>query len=314
MKKITEKQMLILLIIFLLLSWIGIFTTNFLLILFIIPALVFLVKWLKARKQRLSQKGSKEISSSVAKNNVEQINKANSVNINSESSKSSSTVKISEPRKFPESFSVDGDFYELKYKYDEVSIVGSQYIDGAEQRIKNLNINSLVIIYREEDNPKDPKAVAVCEMENGKKYKLGYLPKSSRLYDMFNDFADRGEHVSIKIDENHPGYFKLGFYKIVSNRKDRTKNLNSKTFSLTGTKNNEIQSTISYADVGEELSYDYDYEKDKYFVEASAGTIGYIPKNKEELVENSDNIEMYIDEINENDEGIYSVKVELFYD
>lgn len=223
------------------------------------------------------------------------------------------TSKSHKDTQFAKSFKLDGDLFELRYDYDEVKIVGTQYIDGAEKRLKELNSDSCIVVYREEDNPKDPKTVVICEMENGVDYKLGYLSKSSNLYDMFNDFKDRGEFVLIKVDEKFSGCFKLGFYKKVSNKKHRIKNKQSKIFTLTGTRNSDIQSAISYADVGDELSYDFDYEKDKYYVEASFDKIGYIPKSQEELIENADDIEMYIDDITENDNGIYSVKVEMYY-
>lgn len=242
--------------------------------------------------------------------NTEKVNTSNEVSTceNTENS------KHAEIRKFPEELSIDGDYFGLRYKYDNVHIVGSQYIEGAEQRINELNTSSFVIISREDDNPKDSRAAVISVMKKGVDYKLGYLQKNSQLYEMFNDFEDRDEPVLAKVDENNPGHFRLGFYKQTSSKKDRLKNSNSKIFTLTGVKNENIQASIACTEVGEELSYDYDYEKDKYYVDSRYGNIGYIPKSQVEIIEDSENIEMYISKITENDDGIYSVKVEMFYD
>lgn len=287
-------------------------------LLFIILCIIFLIQFIisKTRKKNKKDPVAKTEHQEDIQNNFQfdeiAPNSENENNYDTIDDNPSEIVK----NNFNSDFVVDGLHYVLKYEYDDITIVGSSYIEGATEKINELTVNSHIFISPDENNPHDNHAIKIFQMSYGNEILLGYLKRDSRLYEMANDFFERDEHVSIKVDENHKGKFKLGFYKIEYPQeyldiKNSNKKVNS--FKLSGTRNEEIQSSIEFSMIGEELELLYDYEKEKNYLEASSGNIGYIPKNKEEFIDELENFSIYISDIQENDEGIYSVKVELFY-
>ena len=287
-------------------------------LLFIILCIVFLIQFIINKTRKKNEKNSvakteyhENIQNNFQLNEITP-NLENKITCDAKDDISNEIVK----NNFNNDFVFDGLHYVLKYEYDNISIVGSDYIDGATEKINELTVNSHIFISPDENNPHDNHAIKIFQMSYGNEILLGYLKRDSRLYEMANDFFKRDEFVSIKVDENHKGKFKLGFYKIEYPQEYLDiKNSHKKviSFKLSGTRNEEIQSSIEFSMIGEKLELLYDYEKEKNYLESSLGNIGYIPKNKEEFIDELEDFSIYISDIQENDEGIYSVKVELFY-
>lgn len=184
------------------------------------------------------------------------------------------------------------DNYELKYDYNNVFLALSNNYDCS-----GVTVNDPCILAGEPSNSYDPKAVAVyCR---GKK--IGYL-KKGRLQDMYHDFIDRDEKVTATISkiENGNVFIRLCFYKDVI--QELEKNHETECYKLTGNRNSEMQDAIFLSTEGDELYYNWNYEKEKYETD-----IGYFPESANQYLDND--APAYIYEIGEDDNGKRTVTV-----
>jgi hypothetical protein len=164
--------------------------------------------------------------------------------------------------------------FEMTYNYHGLNIAGSQHYD-----VSYVKHGKSVEFKAEPENEHDPNAIAV--MFN--RQKIGYVPKN-RLQKMMHDFIARNDLVQAQISYIGSDGLKMSmdFYESIMNM--RKKSAMYKTFKVTGNRNEEMQSNISLYSVGEEVTADYDYDKEKY--QAVCGLeIGYFPKVAEVLLE-----------------------------
>ncbi len=262
----------------------------------------------KYDSKAVEQKGCSDISSNK--------------NINNEPNKITQETSCDEPileksnketqRKLIEKFNVGPTLYKLQYSYDRIPIVGSKYIEGIEDIIKNLNSNSLIILKNETDNEYDKNAVGVYIMQNGSEIRIGYLKKDSHCYTMFNDYMNRGGQVLAVIDVSGDLLLKIGFYLPAE-----IESMKSIVFKPTSTNSNEAQENLDMCEVGDECDIEYDYDKDKNILYCNYGKIGTIPKKIDEIIESSSEYYLYIDSLEtvEKDfEDIINPKIILYYE
>lgn len=197
----------------------------------------------------------------------------------------------------------------LAYKYFDVDIcvISGQEPDYDAIADKLSNGSVILSLEVEPDNQYDAKAVKV--MHEGSK--LGYLYKG-KIKDMAYDYLKSGRPIysclsSIDLDTNKMKMF-IGFYY-------KKTYPNSVSFELTANSNSEMQENLSFSSEGDELSFYYDDDKEKYCF-ASTDDIGYAPASKNDLLDEISEQDDYfatIEEINEDENGKYSVTVTVEY-
>lgn len=199
--------------------------------------------------------------------------------------------------------------FPLAYHYDNVDIF---VLPEFELDFTSIPLGSKVELVKEPTNEHDDKAVAV--ILDGSR--IGYLYRGKRQ-DMANDFIDNNwpiiSHIdSIDDEESKIGVF-LGFYKNKPSEFDKLKRSGKQchSFKLTGNANSEMQDSICVSSVGDEVTFYYEYDKEK-FVASSIGDIGYVPASKTSLIEDDKDYSAFIEDISENDNGKYVVTVSVF--
>jgi len=199
----------------------------------------------------------------------------------------------------------------LTYKYTDVKTC---IIRDNKPDYSNLKPYMPINFIPEPSNPYDPNAVIV----NAGDINIGYLYKG-KMQDMVNDFLKRGNPIQAfisKVDQSSDiVQFSIGFYKEKTNASEYHKLISSgqpyKVFKLTGNGNEDMQDTLSYCEVEEEVEYEFDDEKEKY-IAICADEIGYFPKSAEKYLE--DEHPAFIEEIEEDENGKYIVKVSVFFE
>lgn len=190
----------------------------------------------------------------------------------------------------------------LKYQYEDVKIFTP---DDLNVRVLDFNIGDTACLQLEPHNIYDSKAVLVKSNNNS----LGYIYRGT-IQDMVHDWKEKELPIWCVIsdidDESHTFWLDIAFYKTPP----RTRPV--KIFRLIGNKSEEMQENIAFSSEGEIISYNYDFERDKY--EAISGDIlGYFPASANELLE-AESAEAYIKEICTDDNGKYIIKVAVEYD
>lgn len=79
---------------------------------------------------------------------------------------------------------------------------------------------------------------------------------------------------------------------------------------LVHNRNNDMQDNISFCNVGDDVDVEYDYDKFLYLCSANGFDIGYLPEKISNDLQGSERI--VIDDITENDESVYAVKVAIY--
>lgn len=181
----------------------------------------------------------------------------------------------------------------IAYKYDDVGIFAPK--DVAVKR--DVRYGDAVTFEYEPDNKYDANAVkaVVCGEF------IGYINKG-KLQEMIHDFKDSGLPIFSYVSSCDPVKVFISFYR--GAKAPGAAN----TYKLASNKSEEIQDAIENCDEGDEVEYTYDDEKDKY-IAACGGNIGYFPKSANEILEGGPSV--FISEIGEDDDGVYSVEVEI---
>lgn len=189
----------------------------------------------------------------------------------------------------------------LTYQYQnkEIAMV-NQYV----QDFSSLRPGDQLRFVQEPSNTYDPRTVQVWKKEQ----MLGYIYKG-QTQDMINDFIVRDDPVYAVVSGVSPVeskiYFNIGFYK-----KPKAEKLGRILASgrLTTNSGEEAQDNIAFCTEGEEVSVDYDYEKERY--EVFCGEyIGCLPKRLEFYADK--NVVMVISEIGELDSGKSYVEINV---
>lgn len=198
----------------------------------------------------------------------------------------------------------------LKYNYKHEKLC---QIRGQEPDISKLNVGQKVNLLSEPQNQYDKNAIAIYH-ENDK---IGYLYRGDvqDIANRFNDDIDSEIFCFICEINGNDVFLNIGFYQEKENI-----SIKETTFKLTRTSSKEIQETIEDCVFEEEEVYfDYDYEKELFEVcpTGCSLAIGYAPKSKNsllEILEESDEYKAYVSEIEEDDNGKYSVYVTIEYE
>lgn len=186
----------------------------------------------------------------------------------------------------------------LAYHYQEVDIAMTIEV------VKDFSIfhpGDVISFIPESTNVYDSKAIQLWSNNQ----LLGYVYRG-KIQDMLNDFLKFGEPIygmifSVKPEEKKIT-FSVGFYR-PAKPKSSGKMLASGR--LTTNSGQEAQDNISICDEGDEVSIDYDYDKERYEV-SCIDFIGCLPKKLEQY---ADTATFLIDEIGENENGKYYVVV-----
>lgn len=180
----------------------------------------------------------------------------------------------------------------VAYQYQEVDIAMTSEV------VNDFSVfrpGDVITFIPEPSNPYDPKAIQLLANNQ----LLGYVYRG-KIQDMLNDFLKFGEPVhgmvfSVRPDEKKITY-SVGFYR-PARPKSHGKMLASGR--LTTNAGVEAQDNISVCDEGDEVSVDYDYEKERYEV-SYMDYIGCLPKKLEQY---ADTATFVIDEVGENESG-----------
>jgi len=184
---------------------------------------------------------------------------------------------------------------ELAYRYDDVGIFAPADVDVK----RDVSYGDIVTFEYEPDNKYDSNAVkAIVSGEL-----IGYIYKKGNLQGMIHDFKNAGLPIFSYVSSGNPVKIFISFYR--SGETSRA----AKTYNLVSNKSKEMQNAISLCEKGDEVEYAFDDEKEKY-IATSGGDIGYFPKSANSALEGSPNAR--ISEISEDDDGVYSVEVEVW--
>ena len=140
--------------------------------------------------------------------------------------------------------------------------------------------------------------------------------RENRLVKMVHDFNREDRDIlAASCEWTDKPMFSLGFYESLDALQARWKNADTyKEFTLTGNGNAEMQDYLNCIDPGEEVSLDYDPEKEKTAVSAGGLPIGYCSAAMETYVDEHHGIKGRILKITESDSGKLGVRVMLIAD
>lgn len=138
---------------------------------------------------------------------------------------------------------------------------------------------------------------------------LGYVFRG-RMQDMLHDFIENAEPIRGVVASVDPQERKLT-YSVAFYRQPRPKVYGNKLGEgrLTASAGVEAQDSILFAEEGEEVEVEYDYEKSRHAFYASGNYIGCLPKKLEQY---ADTATFVIDEVGETDSGKAFVVVGVY--
>lgn len=179
-------------------------------IILLILSIINAVKWKKEKKKSVKNSNFKT-TKAINYNNISQQSQTQSNNAVSHALQHTETEKPAQKKKPIEfhSFDLDEDSYKVYKIYSKVKIVGTQYV----QIPSDIVYGESVTVKNEKENEFDPNAIALYVSRNNEKIKIGYLSKGSTLYEMANDFINRGNLVNGKIDNDNNLTVSLCYYK-----------------------------------------------------------------------------------------------------
>lgn len=189
--------------------------------------------------------------------------------------------------------------FTLAYSYEDVELDSTD-----EQRAR-----AKIVPPRTQLTPQyteDGKGIEIC---------YGGLPigtmRPNKLLDMTLEFAadDRKDFLAVSLPYTEAPRFALYLYLSVDELARRWKGKDSfKKCTLVGNSNADMQSTIGLCEIGERVTFERDYSKDKYL--AIAGDeIGYLPASMEEYMQTHKKPDARILSIAEKDSGKYAVTI-----
>lgn len=255
----------------------------------LIGAAILFFTWRKFIKKTLAKRANKETTPAVAPQVTVQPVKETPVSVAHEQP---------EPQQLVIPSKISGT--KVSYKYDDVKIFTPEDLaDGID--FPAIPLAEKVQLVQEPENTYDRNAVAVYRGNQ----KIGYLRKG-KIQEMANDFLKNSWTIfaaiqTIDDDERKIG-LALAFYKphIITGE--------VKTFKLTGNRNQSMQDAIGLVDEGDEVSYSYDAETEKY-IASVADDIGYFPKSADRWLE--DDPVVVVSSIEEDENGKYTVFVDI---
>lgn len=166
------------------------------------------------------------------------------------------------------------------YFYDDVKIFTPEDLTVDYSILKE---KAEILFVQEPENSFDENAIRVIVPGP---YKIGYIYRG-KLQDMMNDYLTAGLPIKSNISKVDGTiiYLNIAFYgRTIPAYKEPTK-----TYKLTGNKNAEMQDNIDICNVGQYMSFNYDYEKEKYIILGDYGIeIGYLPLSANALLESED--------------------------
>lgn len=141
--------------------------------------------------------------------------------------------------------------------------------------------------------------------------------QNDKLCSMINDYIKRGDSITARVSSCKPTLkINIGFYRnpqSYSMSHYLSEETPHKIYKLVGNRKDEYQESISLCSEGESVSIDCDWEHDRY-VASCSGDIGFFPSSADsELEGDYRKFPAYIDHIKEDDNGIYSVYVIIFF-
>lgn len=189
----------------------------------------------------------------------------------------------------------------IAYQYTGVNVAGARI---RVEDFQSIRPGTQIDFLPEPTNPHDSKAIQIWSDNQW----LGFVHRGT-LQDMLHDFLKQGNPVFAMVDAVLPDEkrvtYALGFYR-EPRPKYRGEALGIGR--LTASASAAAQDYISLCEEGDEVSVDYDSDKDRYEV-FSMDYIGSLPKKLEEYAESATFV---IDEIGETDSGKMYVVVAAY--
>lgn len=192
--------------------------------------------------------------------------------------------------------------FPMKYSYEpQIAFAPGQIPD-----FRLIALGDDLVFTPEPENTYDPNAIVI----SNKHQKLGYVFQGN-MQEMIHDYQKRGDSVIGKVSDIDFNALKIkyliGFYK----EKRRWRPAPYDTALLTGNTSEEIQDNISMMNIGDVVTVDYDYEKERYEVhDGGWSIIGYLPKKLEKYAD--EEVEFVIDEIGTKDNDKYFVCIAVY--
>lgn len=188
------------------------------------------------------------------------------------------------------------------YQYQENNIaMPGKYV----RDFYSINVGDPIVFQLEPENEYDAKAIQLWSNNQ----MLGYVFRG-RLQDILHDFIKRDEPVYAMVFSVNPQEQKVT-YSVAFYRHPEPKFLGKHlaTGRLTASAGEEAQENITLCDVGDELSVDYDYEKERYEVSSTMGYVGCLPKK---LEQHGESAAFVVEELGETDAGKSYVVVGVY--
>lgn len=141
--------------------------------------------------------------------------------------------------------------------------------------------------------------------------------QNDKLCKMIDDYITRGDSITARVlSVDDYLHINIGFYRDPLNYPVShylAMGVPYKIYKLIGNQKEDYQTVIENCNEGDAVSINYDWEKEK-FAASCVDEIGFFPKSATPKLEESDQaLPAYIDHVEENEDGLYSVFVIVFF-
>ncbi len=213
----------------------------------------------------------------------------------------------SEQTKKPINFPAEICGIPCSYSYTDVHVCIIRGREPDMDKVKECaGKDTTVIAKLEPENPYDNEAVALYTAND---IQIGYLYKS-RLKDMAYDYLKKDYPIKAQFSkiEDKDIYIDIAFY---SSKKGL--NIDKEVCFTLISRSEEMQENLSFAEVNEELEFEYSFEKGKIVFTLEGDDIGYAPSKYTDLLNEIEPYCSKIIKLSETESGNISAKVCVQY-
>jgi hypothetical protein len=191
---------------------------------------------------------------------------------------------------------------EMEDTYRDIIVNGTEDLEE-KSHLPKVKIDNSIMLKWDDSNDN-----IIIKVEDAYLRKLGYIDTEPELQKKIIDWIARKLPVHIivsKVDESNI-YLNITFYNSMFD-----KFRSSQTFRLLGTNNDDIGCYLGDYLIDNEVSFEYDCEKEKYAVLCDY-EIGYLTDAIEPIIE-KEHIAL-VSEVELNDRLMWKVKITIYYD
>lgn len=127
--------------------------------------------------------------------------------------------------------------------------------------------------------------------------------ENKKIRDMIGDYYDRGDIITARVlSIDDLIHLNIGFYRDFGMEDYLRQGKAHEVYELTGNRKSSVQESIESCDVGDEISIEYDDDKEKYYAECSGDFIGFFPKSANSKLDDANKAYIYELETEEDDD------------